>query len=142
MMHGGRGWLMVQALILGILTLLAASAQAEDAKPVILPDSLVVDAIKTLMKEERTEALCVLVQDGTKFTNISQLLYSGIKREHPRFFECAGSETTFIVGPMRQDKDRGAILDIKRVLDDSPCMYQVKKHGKKWKLKKLPCVVL
>lgn len=142
MAHAGHCGLIVEPFIFGILILFATKAIAEDARPVLPPESLVVAAVKTLMKEEKTEAICVLVQDGTEITNISQSLYSSLKDKYPRFFECAGSDTTFIIGPLKQDKDRGPILCIHRIPDNSSCMYQVKKNGDKWKLKKLPCIVL
>ena len=141
-MYSRHGQLIVQFFVLGILTLLGTIVQAEDARPTLPPDELVAIAVKTLMKGEKTEALCILVQDETNITNISQSLYSSLKRKYARFFECTGSDSLFIVGPLRQDKDRGAILNIHRVLDDSPCMYQVKRRGEKWELKKLPCIVL
>jgi len=73
-MYAGHRQLIVQFFVLGILILLATKVQAEDAKPALPPDELVDVAIKTLIKEEKTEALCILVQDETKITNISQPL--------------------------------------------------------------------
>ena len=142
MMQACRGWIRVQFFILGIMILLTITAQAEDAMPVLPPDSLVVVAVKKLMKEEKTERLCILVGNGTEIMNISQSLYPSLKQKYPGFFECAGSDTTFIIGPVRHDKDRGVLLVIRRVLDHEACMYQVKRRGDKWRLTKLPCLVL
>ena len=110
--------------------------------PVFPPDSLVVVAVKTLMKEEKTEKLCILVSNGTEIMNISQSLYSNLKQKYSHFFDCTGSNTTFIIGPLKQDTHRGAILDIGRLPDFSTCMYQVQRRGEKLQLKKLPCIAM
>jgi hypothetical protein len=107
--------------LLAIATALAIEPPQDEGMALVPPDALIVAAASKLVKEEKTEAICLLVRDGSGTKNISEAVYSALKRKYPRFFECSGSSTTFVLGPLRPGTGREATLEIQRVTAYSPC---------------------
>ena len=137
-----------QGLCVGTTFLLAITAALASEPPpdkgiaVVPPDALIVAAASKLVKEEKTEAICLLVRDGSDTKNISEAVYSALKRKYPRVFECSGSSTTFVLGPLRPGTGREGTLEIRRVTAHSPCRYRATKRGEKWRLQKEPCITM
>ncbi|MEW5978575.1 MAG: hypothetical protein AB1898_22490 [Acidobacteriota bacterium] len=128
--------------LLAITTALTSERPPDEGKAVVPPNALILAVASKLVKEEETEAICLLVRDGSDTKNLSEALYSALKRKYTRFFECTGSSTTFVVGPLRSGNGREGTLEIRRLTAHSPCRYQATKQGEKWRLQKEPCITM
>jgi hypothetical protein len=103
------------------------------------PDSLVTIAVTSLMTDNKTQEICVLISDGNEIKNISENLYQTLKRRHPGFCSCGDTRALYVVGPLKLSDDKNGTLEISTASSGSPCLYQVTKRGENWRLRKQPC---
>ena len=106
------------------------------------PDALIIATVAQLVSEEKTDALCVLISDGTTSANIPTGVYASLKLRFPRFFECEHPSNHFLIGPLTLEGAGRGTLDVTRVGAHSACRYRVANKGDSWRLAKDPCVTL
>ncbi len=124
-----------------VTLLLAQDNLSNDTTSYFPSDALLFTAVETLIMEEETEHLCVLIYDGNNIKNISEAVHSALIEKYPNFFtDC--DDKLFIIGPLKKTNDQELILNIGHYQQDSPCRYKVTKKGEAWQLKKEPCIVL
>ena len=77
----------IQVLCVGTTFLLAITTALTSEPPpdenMVPPNALIVAAASKLVKEEKTEAICLLVRDGSDTKNIPEAVYSALKRKYP-----------------------------------------------------------
>jgi hypothetical protein len=104
-------------------------------------DSVVIALVERLVKEEKTEALTVLVWDGHNMANISPSAYDQLHKKFKHFFEGEVGHM-FILGPVTMTSPTVGVVRVTRFGDPSGCQYDVRQKAQSVTVKKRPCAIM
>jgi hypothetical protein len=139
--HGtSRG---VMFRLLALVTLVLADSAGVTPETGAQPEeALVIVVTHALIAEERSQAICIVVSDGKRLSNLSTSAHELLRERYPQFAECQGSTRTFTIGPASATDETHVLVDVRRISADSPCRYQATRRSGRWRLKKEPCLTM